>query len=132
MKTKIFLAVSLLIGSIATTSLLAPAPTYAAKCGGANTAIISCTQTNPKGGSLETNGIWGLLLLVLNIMTAGVGVLAIGGIVYGSIRIASAGDNSANVKKGVNMILNVVGGLIAYVAMYALLQYLIPGGVFTG
>ncbi len=99
------------------------------ECGGAKTSIITCDQKD--GKELKDNGIWGLLLIAINVMSAGVGVLAVGGIVYASIRIASAGDNAANVKKGVNMIINTVVGVLGYIAMYAFLQYLIPGGIFT-
>ncbi len=102
----------------------------AAECGGVTTSIISCTEDNT-GGSVENNGIWGLLLLTLRIMTAGVGVLAVGGIVYGAILYTSAGDRSEQVKKAISVITNVVIGLVAYVAMYALLEFLIPGGVFS-
>lgn len=114
-------------------SFFTPTPTtYAAsKCGGVETSIIKCDQENSEKGGLEDNGVWGLLLLVVNIMTAGVGIVAVGGIVYGSILYASAGGNTEQVKKAIVTIRNVVIGLIAFVAMYAILQFLIPGGVFT-
>ncbi|MEP6710465.1 MAG: hypothetical protein ABJA64_01995 [Candidatus Saccharibacteria bacterium] len=91
-------------------------------CAGVDTAIISnCTQSN---------GVWDLLLLAINILTGGVGIVAVGGIVYGSILYASAGDKAEQVKKAVGIITNVVIGIVGYLVMYALLQYLIPGGVF--
>jgi len=101
----------------------------ASKCGDADTAIISCNAGN--GTSAKDSAIWQVLLLVLNILTAGVGILAVGGIAYGSIVYASAGDNSANTKKGIEIIRNVVIGIIAYGVMYMVLNYLIPGGIFT-
>lgn len=98
-----------------------------AQCGGTDTAIIKCDQNN--GGGVEDNGVWGILLLVLRIMTAGVGIVAVGGIAYGALLYASAGDKSEQVKKGVGVIQNVVVGLVLYAGMYAILEFIIPGGI---
>ncbi len=99
---------------------------------GIDTALISCADDPVNNsGSIEDNGIWKLLLMALRIMTAGVGVLAVGGIVYGAILYTSAGDRSEQVKKAISVITNVVIGLIAYIGMYAVLEFLIPGGIFS-
>lgn len=116
---------------VGTGSLLTLTYPAAAKCGGVDTSIINCDQKNTKDGGLEDNGVWGLLLIVLNIMTAGVGIVAVGGIVYGSILYASAGGSTDQVKKAIGIIRNVVIGLIAFLGMYAFLNFLIPGGIFT-
>jgi hypothetical protein len=108
-----------------------PQMANATSCGGTDTSIISCPQDNSDKKDITDNGVWGLLLIVLNIMTAGVGIVAVGGIVYGSILYTSAGDSSEKVKKAVGVIMNVVIGIVAYVAMYAVLQFLIPGGIFS-
>lgn len=100
------------------------------KCGGVETAIIKCDQNN-QNPDLESNGLWGLLLIAINVLTAGVAIAAIGGIVYGSVLYASAANNSGQVQKAREIITNVVIGIVAYVGMFALLQFIIPGGVFT-
>ena len=74
--------------------------------------------------------MWGLLIIALNILTAGVGVLAVGGIVYGAILYTTAEDKADQVKKAQDVIQNVVIGLIAFALMWAGLNFLIPGGVF--
>lgn len=99
-------------------------------CAGVDTSIITCTQTG-NGKSARDSGVWGILLIALNIMTAGVGILAVGGIVYGAILYASSEENASQVQKAKDIIKNVVIGLIAYGAMYLLLNYLIPGGIFS-
>lgn len=101
----------------------------AESCGGAQTAIIACPQSSA-GPNAKENGVWGVLLIVLNILTAGVGIAAVGGIVYGSILYTSAGDSSEQTKKAIEIIRNVVIGLFAYGLMYLVLNYLIPGGIF--
>jgi len=99
---------------------------FAATCGNATTSIIDCE--NVQGGD---NGVEKLLLLIINILTVGVGVAAVGGIVYGSIMYASAADSVEQTKKAMGIIFNVVIGLLLYAFMYALLNFIIPGGLFT-
>lgn len=105
-------------------------PTALADCGGVKTSIINCTENN-SGTDTNNNGVFGILKLVINIMTAGVGILAVGGIVYGSILYTSAGGSSEQTKKAIGIITNVVIGLVAYALMYAVSNFLIPGGLFA-
>lgn len=99
-------------------------------CGGVETSIIECGgKKNAK--KIENTGLWNLLLVIINIMTAGVGVLALAGIIYGAVLYTSAGGNPEQVKKARGIFLNVAIGVIAFGAMYALLNFLVPGGVFN-
>ena len=98
----------------------------AADCGDYKTAILPCETDDGVGG------VWGLLLLVVNILTGGVFIAAIGGIIYASVLYTSAGGNQEQVKKARTMITNVVIGIVAFALMFALLQWLVPGGVFNG
>ncbi|MBM3210508.1 hypothetical protein FJZ39_04180 [Candidatus Saccharibacteria bacterium] len=93
-------------------------------CGGASTSIIECDSEDGEGA------IFDLLNLVISIMTAGVGILAVIGIVYAGVLWASAKDSSDQVKKAKNIIFNVVIGLIMFFFLYAITNFLIPGGVF--
>lgn len=111
--------------------ILTPATVAAAqKCGGVETAIIACDEDN-KGTAVENNAIWALLMIALNVMTAGVGVLAVAGIVYGAVLYTTAEDKAEQVKNATNIITNVVIGLILYAMMWAGLNFIIPGGVFV-
>ena len=105
--------------------------TVYADCGGVETTVINCEQSGGDGKDVKNTGIWGILLIAINILTAGIGVAAIGGIVYGSILYASAGGGPEQVKKAKEIIVNVVIGLVAYALMYAFLNFIIPGGLFT-
>lgn len=124
--TALVCSVALLSGVTAT---LAALPAAAAKCGGVETSVISCSQG---GGSknVQDTGIWGMLILVLNIMTAGVGVLAVGGVVWASILYASSSDNAEQTKRAKDTIKQIAIGIIAYAGMYLLINFLVPGGVF--
>jgi hypothetical protein len=112
-------------------ALVAPTNTFAESCGGVKTAIIHCDQTGGKNATVENTGAWGILLLAINILTAGVGIAAIGGIVYGAILYTSAGGSQEQVKKAMTVITNVVIGVIAYALMFSGLNFLIPGGLFN-
>ncbi|UTX51362.1 hypothetical protein KI440_00115 [Candidatus Saccharibacteria bacterium TM7i] len=99
-------------------------------CGGQETAIISCGDDDGKGG-VEKSAIWSLLLMAITILTAGVGVAALGGIVWGAVLYTSAGGNPEQVKKAVGIFTNVAIGVIAFAGMYVLLNFIIPGGIFN-
>ena len=98
------------------------------ECGGAKTSIIQCSQN---GTGTTDNGAWYLLILTLQIMTAGVGILAVGGIAYGAALYASSADKPDQAKQGITYIRNVIIGLAAYGLMYVILNFLIPGGIFS-
>lgn len=122
----------------ALTAVIYAAPTTAAQCGGAEqTSIIKCDQRDNSDSNGDgvidhrDSGIWGILMLAINILAAGVGVLALGGIVYGSILYTSAGGNTEQVKKAYNIFFNVGIGIVAFIGMWALLNFLIPGGAFN-
>jgi hypothetical protein len=131
MNIKQKIAVCLVIVSSVVLGTLASPIVLAAECGGAETSIISCPQNND-GTDPKNNGVWGVLLIALNILTAGVGIAAVGGIVYGSILYASAGASAEQTKKAIEIIKNVVIGLVAYGLMYMVLNFVIPGGIFEG
>lgn len=103
----------------------------AAECATVPTSIIGCKQTGGEGAELTNTGIWGILLLIINIMSAGIGVVAVGGLVYGSILYASAGGGPEQIKKAKTIIVDIVIGLVAYAFMFAFLNFIIPGGIFT-
>lgn len=123
---------ALFVGSISIAGVVASPHDAAAveKCGGAETAIIKCDADN-SGKDINNNGVWALLVMVINIMTAGIGVLAVGGIVYGAILYTTAEDKADQVKKATDIITNVVIGLVLYALMWATLNFLVPGGVFA-
>lgn len=88
-------------------------------------------------GAPETSVIpsgWGIaeiLNLILNVLTAGVGIAATISIAVAGFMYSTAGSNSTQVSKAKTMILNTVVGIIAYLLVWALLQWLVPGGVLN-
>lgn len=107
---------------------------FAATCGVGTdgtpiqTSILSCGTT--KSTKTSDNGIWGLLLVAINILTAGVGIAAVGGIVYGAVLYTTSAGSADQTKKAIEFIRNVIIGLVAYGLMFAVLNFIIPGGLF--
>jgi len=110
-------------------SSLVALPVFA-DCGGVKTALVNCAQSGG-GASVENTGVWGILLLAINILTGLVGLAAVIGVVYGSVLYTSAGGNQEQVKKAMGIITNVVIGVITYALMYSVSNFLIPGGIFA-
>jgi len=115
-------------------TILAPSVAFAAEAKNngceVDTAIIKCDNVDVGQAGVKNTGLWSVLLLAVNVLTAGVGVVALAGIVYGSILYTSAGGNQEQVKKAMGIFTNVVIGIIAFAGMWALLTFLIPGGAF--
>ena len=126
-----FLVAGLTVATTSMTSAATVACTPGAAqscCGGVKTAIIQCKETGI--GTTEDTGLWGILKGAIKFLSIGVGIAAVGGIVYAAILYTSAGGNAEQVKKAMGMITNTVIGVIAYALMFSLLNFLIPGGLF--
>lgn len=129
---RINIAYVLLIGLafVVWTHAFLPSAVYASEmCGGAHTSYISCTA--PKNSdTIEGSSFWWLIQYVLGIAVSLVGIIAVAGIAWGSILYASAQGNEQQVERAKTIIRDVVIGLILFTLMYAILQYLLPGGIF--
>lgn len=101
-------------------------------CGKVNTSIIGkeICGNETDNSSAENSTVWLLLMAALQILTAGIGIAAVGGIVYGALLYSTAEDKPDQTKKAISIITNVVIGLVLYGLMYVLLNFLIPGGIF--
>ena len=102
-------------------------PAMAAKCGQVETSIdFNCKPTDT-----GANTVTSLLLTIINFLAIGVGIAVVGGIVFGALRYTSAYGNAAQAQQGITVIVNAVIGLVLFILMYAILNFLVPGGVFT-
>ena len=84
-----------------------------------------CAKVGKKG-----QGIFNILSLVLTILTYGVGIAATLGLIISGYQYLTARDDVGITKKAKTRILQIVIGLVAYAVMWAILQFLLPGGVF--
>lgn len=93
-------------------------------CGDIKTSIIKC---NTRGG----NPVMSILIQVINFLAVGVGIAVVGGIIWGGMIYASSNGDSAKTKQAITIIVNAVVGLLLFMFMYALINFIVPGGLFT-
>jgi predicted secreted protein len=129
MKKTILVVLAALV--MATGVLALGAQTHALECSVLPSSVCDKADAGDTSDVSQT-GVWALLLFAVQVMTAGVFLLAIAGVVYGAVLFTTAAGNAEQVKKGRMIITNTVIGMLAFALMYALLQWLIPGGVFNG
>lgn len=115
-----------MLSSVATVTLFArffANNAYAkTQCAGVETSIIEC------GGGGDA-GIWHILSLAINIMTIGVGILAIIGILWAGITYLTAGGSEDKVLMAKRRLSQIVIGLAAFAVVWAFSQWLLPGGI---
>lgn len=95
-------------------------------CAGVATSIIGGDMCDDEDGP-----VFALLKWIVRFLTFGVGIAAVGGLVYGAVLYTTAGDKSEQTKKAIGVITNTVIGILMFGFMFALLNFLIPGGVFA-
>jgi hypothetical protein len=120
-----------------TASVVSPAHTYAAagcKISKNPLAIPDCSEKYscaPGGGEkcLENNPIIVWLNFFINVLAAVIGVGAVAMLIFAGVQYTTAADNPGQVEAAKKKIGAVVLGLVAFIFLYAFLNWLIPGGV---
>ena len=121
LRKKQMLSAAILAG---VTALSLAHPALAATCNGVNTSVdFSCDAT--------TDPVSAIAITVINFLAIGVGIAVVGGIVFGAIRYTSANGNASQAQQGIQIITGAIIGLVVFIFMYAILNFLIPGGVFN-
>lgn len=129
-----------LLGLSGVAASVAPATVHAqgaVKCGTGEGSVrtsfdFGCpANTSGKSKKLEQNPIYVMLLVVINTLSVGVGVVIVGSIVWQGIQYASANGSADKVKNAKNGIANAIIALVLFIAMYSLLNFIIPGGIFN-
>src|SRR4051812_3857847 len=98
-------------------------------------ASSDCNKKNPTSADLsnclQTNPIVKDLNLIINFLSAGVGIVVVAIIILGGIQYSAAGGSPDATAKAKQRILNGLIALLAYIFIFAFLQWLIPGGIFS-
>ena len=94
---------------------------------GSGCAILPGVSCNGEGASGD--GIQKVLVIALQIMTAGVGVAAVGAFIYAGILYGTASGDSSKVSNAKTIIINTTIGILAYALMGLVLNFLVPGGI---
>lgn len=94
------------------------------ECAGEKTDFFACDADG-------ADAVVGILRIIILIVSVGVGIVAVGGIVYGAALYASAQDSQDQIRKSIKIIRSVIIGVLLYVFMITILNFLVPGGVFS-
>ena len=97
--------------------------TFAADCtNGVKTSLF---------GECYEGGIMGVLGIVIDILTIGIGAAAIVGMIISGIQYMTSSGDPAVMTKAKRRIFEILLGLVGYALIWALMQWLIPGGVLN-
>jgi hypothetical protein len=91
---------------------------------------ISGTQPCLANGSGANNPFLVYIKAILKVLSIGVGIAVVGGVVWGGIKYTTARGNASQTQAAISTIINAVIGLLLYIFMFAVLNFLIPGGIF--
>jgi cytochrome bd-type quinol oxidase subunit 2 len=119
----------LIISSIIVSGFVVATPVFAADCpeGCIPTAILGdgngCFCEDDNRGS----GVISILNMVVNIFTVAIGILAAVGIAITGTQYLTAGPNEEKTRKAKRRLIEIIIGVAAYVLIYSLLVWLLPG-----
>lgn len=99
-------------------------------CDGTNDDAANSINEAKLQDCLNDNPIIRYVLMAINVLSAGVGIVVVIMITIGGIQYASAGGDPSKVKAAKTRITNAITALIAYFFLFAFLQWLVPGGFF--
>lgn len=98
---------------------------------------LDCNTNNPNPTEKSLNDCLGGnpivrdLNTIVDFLSAGVGIIVVGMIVVGGVQyMAAGGDNPTAITAAKKRIANAMIALLAFIFMFAFLQWLIPGGIF--
>ena len=98
----------------------------------------SCCPSNSALNSAKNDGqkakvcLYGKYLNpIINLLSAMVGVVVVVGIIVGAIQFSSSAGDPQKAANGKNHIRNALLGLLAYILLYAFLQFMLPGGALN-
>ena len=126
----------ILLGALSSVIIASVSPSQSVKaadtlqCSVLPKEICNKAKNEATGGDIQNTGVFELLKFVLILMTAGIGIVAVGATVYAGILYSSARDSQQQVQQAKDMLKNIAIGILAYLGMFMILNWLIPGGVF--
>jgi hypothetical protein len=77
----------------------------------------------------ENCGITRYIILLINVLSATLGVVITAVIVVAGIQYSASGDNPQATAAAKKRITNAILSMVLFVAMYGFLQWIVPGGV---
>ena len=127
---KLLIIAGILIG-IFGAALTTNSSVSASDCNGTKTYFDWGNCSQDVDGDKKPDTILSLLINIFNWLAIGVTIAVIGGIIYGGFMYATSAGDTSKTKNAVGIIRNAIIALILYFAMWSVLNWLIPGGLFN-
>lgn len=102
--------------------------------GSPNTIVLNPflkSGENDSCGTGDSNCIVKDILIFINVLSVGVGVVVVIMIIWGGIQYTASRANPQSVQAAKSRIINALFALVAYLFIYAFLQWIVPGGIFN-
>ena len=80
----------------------------------------------------ELNPVLDMLFALLRFVSAGVGLIVIGSIIWAGIQYSTSRGNPQSTEASIKRVTNAVIALLLYIFSFAILNFLVPGGLFVG
>jgi len=129
-KYKKIIIISFFLTLLASGSFIATIPVYAGTtCGTGTSAVTTAIDLGCNGKVADP--ILDLTFGIIRFLSVGVGIVVVASIVIAGIQYTMAGNNPQNVETAVNRIRTSLIGLLIFIFAYAILDFLVPGGLFT-
>jgi hypothetical protein len=124
------ISVGVFFSLIAVLPITLTTPVYAGTtCGVGPGAVVTAIDLGCTG--TVSNPILDMVFGILRFLSAGVGIVVVASIVIAGIQFTLARDNPQNVEAAVSRIRSSLFALVIFIFAYAILNYLVPGGLFT-
>lgn len=103
----------------------------------ANADIIGGADCAGEGSDVKTSFNWGascaktetLISMVFKILAGVVGIAVVIGIAWGGMLYTTSNGNASKAQAGVTAIVNSIIGLLLFIFMFAISNYIVPGGI---
>jgi len=121
---------ALLVASLLFLPLFVGSEASAATCGKVETSFDLQCQGVDAAASNANNPIFHVLIIAVNFMAVAVGLVVLFFVIWGALTYTTSDGDSGKAQKGISYITNAILALILFLGMYAITNFLIPGGLF--
>ncbi len=91
---------------------------------------IGCLGDSYEGDKL--NPVLDMMFALLRFISAGVGLVVIGSIIWAGIQYSTSRGNPQSTEASIKRVTNAVIALLLYIFSFAILNFVVPGGLFVG
>lgn len=127
---KIIAIVSFIL--LTTTQFAIPSVVYAYQCGRGENAVEVGFNIGCRGESYPRspfNPVIDMAFALFRFLSLGVGLIVIGSIIVAGIQYSASRGNPQATQAAINRITNALAGLVLYMFIFAIANFLIPGGI---